>query len=332
MTSRHLVDPALIGILERPPLEIRAEALPEIRATVRDLYLTLFGEGDPSVTVTEHLVPGPTGAPDVRLFVYTPPGPRAARPALFHIHGGGFILGDASMTAPLCQVRALEFDCVVVSVDYRLAPEAPYPGPVEDCYAGLTWTAAHATELCIDPTRIVVGGESAGGGLAAAVALLARDRAGPAIAMQFLIYPMLDHRTATPAEPSPNPHAGEFAWTREANRFGWTAMLGDLDPAGEIPSYCSPARARTLTGLPAAFIAVGALDLFVDEDIEYAARLCRDGVPVELHVYPGAFHGFDAMATAPVSVQFQEDCASAMKRAFGRSPHDDSIAAKLAMP
>jgi len=318
MNSRHLVDPALESFIEAPPLHITEETLPEAREMINQIYGAVLGEGDPKVTVAEHLVAGAPGAPEVRLYVYTPPGPKTLRPALFHIHGGGYVLGDAAMMGPLSQARASGLDCVVVSVDYRLAPETPYPGPVEDCYAALSWTVEHAAELGIDPRRIVVGGESAGGGLAAALCLLARDRAWPAVAYQFLIYPMLDHRTATPADLYANPHAGEFAWTHPANRFGWSAMLGTIDPAAGVPSYCSPARAATLAGLPPAFIGVGALDLFVDEDIDYAARLGRDGVPVELHVYPGAFHAFDAVATAPVAIQFQQDCARALQRAFGR--------------
>jgi triacylglycerol lipase len=317
MTTRHLVDPALESFIQAPPLEITAETLPAVREILKGVYAAVLGEADPEVAVGEHFAPGADGAPDVRLLVYTPPGPKALRPALFHIHGGGYVLGDAAMMTPLNMARARSFDCVVVSVDYRLAPETPYPGPVEDCYAGLKWIVDHAEALGVDPGRIVVGGESAGGGLSAAVCLLARDRGFPAIALQLLIYPMLDHRTATPGDPIPNPFAGEFAWTHGANRFGWSAMLGDIDPAGDVPPYCSPARAASLAGLPPAFIAVGALDLFVDEDIDYAARLVRAGVPTELHVYPGAFHAFDVVAGAPVAIQFREDCARALRRAFG---------------
>ena len=318
MTTRHLVDPALESFIEAPPLEITLDTLPMVREALKGIYAAVLGEADPEVTVSERLVPGPDGAPEVKVFVYTPPGANASRGLLLHIHGGGFILGDAGMMTPLSQARAKAFDCVVVSVDYRLAPETPYPGPVEDCYAALKWAVAHAAELGIDPARVVVGGESAGGGLAAALAHLAHERGGPAIALQFLIYPMLDHRTATPADPYLNRHAGEFAWTHGANRFGWDGMLGALDPAGVVPATCSPSRAPTLAGLPPAFIGVGALDLFVDEDVDYAARLIRDGVPTELHVYPGAFHAFDVVAGAPVAVQFQQDCARALTKAFGR--------------
>ena len=317
MTTRHLVDPALESFLEAPSLDITPESLPAVREGIKMIYAATLGEADPEVTIAEHRIPGPPGAPEVTVFVYTPRGPARVRPALFHIHGGGFILGDVAMMTPLSQARARTLDCVVVSVDYRLAPETPYPGPVEDCYAGLKWLADNAAALGVDPARIVVGGESAGGGLAAALCLLARERGGPKVALQFLVYPMLDHRTATPADIYANRHSGEFAWTHGANRFGWSAMLGDIDPAGDVPATCSPARAASLAGLPPAFIAVGALDLFVDEDIDYAARLGRDGVPVELHVYPGAFHAFDLVAGAPVAVQFQEDCARALRKAFG---------------
>ncbi len=317
MTTRHLVDPALESFIEAPPLEITVETLPMVREALKGIYAAVLGEADPEVTVSERLIPGPTGAPEVRVIVYTPPGANPSRGVLLHIHGGGFILGDAGMMTPLSQARAKAFDCVVVSVDYRLAPEAPYPGPVEDCYAALKWTVDNAAELGIDPARVVVGGESAGGGLAAALAHLAHERGGPAIGLQFLIYPMLDHRTATAADPYLNRHAGEFAWTHGANCFGWDGMLGSLDPAGPIPATCSPSRAASLAGLPPAFIGVGALDLFVDEDVDYAARLIRDGVPTELHVYPGAFHAFDVVAGAPVAIQFQQDCARALTKAFG---------------
>jgi acetyl esterase/lipase len=318
MSSRHLVDPSLEAFLQAPPVEITAETLPIVRVAIGELYAAGLGPADPTVSVEERLIPGAAGSPDVKVMIFTPPGPKTARPALLHIHGGGYIFGDAAMNAPMSQARARALDCVVVSVDYRLAPETAYPGPVEDCYAALCWMVANAQALGIDPTRVVVGGESAGGGLSAATCLMARERGGPAVALQFLIYPMLDHRTATPADPYGNGFSGEFAWTHQANRFGWSAMFGAIDPAGEVPATLSPSRAKSLAGLPPAFIAVGALDLFVDEDIDYAARLAREGVPVELHVYPGAFHAFDMVQDAPVTIQFKDDCARALNRAFKR--------------
>jgi acetyl esterase/lipase len=316
MTSRHLVDPALASLMKAPSLDVTRETLPAFRRALRGTFAASLGAGDPEVAVSQHLAPGREGAPGVPLHVYTPPGAAAGRPALLHMHGGGYVLGSAAMMGALNQARARALDCVVVSVDYRLAPETPYPGPVEDCHAALVWLADHAAALGIDPGRIAVGGESAGGGLAAALCLLCRDRGGPAVAFQFLIYPMLDHRTATPADPLPNAFAGEFAWTPAGNRFGWAALLGDIDPSGEVPAYCSPTRAPDVAGLPPTFLAVGALDLFVDEGVDYAARLIRAGVPTELHVYPGAFHGFDVVATAPVAIQFHQDCTRALQRAF----------------
>ena len=206
---------------------------------------------------------------------------------------------------------AEELGCVIVSVDYRLAPETPHPGPVEDCYAGLAWTFAHAGELGIDPARVGVAGESAGGGLAASLALLARDRGEHRLAFQHLTYPMLDDRTCIT---DVHPHTGAFIWTPHNNRFGWSALLGH-DPGGQAVSpYAAAARAEDLSGLPPTFIATGALDLFLDEDIDYARRLIRAGVPTELHVYPGAFHGFDIHPTAAVAVAARADRVAALRR------------------
>jgi acetyl esterase len=316
MKSRRLLDPDFAKTAEVPGIEFTHEALPALNAAMEVMFADLFGERDRSVSVSEYTAPVALGAPDVRLYVYTPPG-KALRGAIFHIHGGGFVFCDVPMHTALNQQRARDHDCVVVSVEYRLASAAPYPAPIEDCYAGLKWTVDHAAELGIDPTRIVVLGESAGGGLAAALCLLARDKGGPAIAHQFLSYPMLDHRTGTAADVYANPYAGEFGWTRGNNSFGWRCMLGEIDPAGDVPATCSPARATNLAGLPPAFIAVGALDLFVDEDIDYAARLGRDGVPIELHVYPGAPHGFDLSPEAlPLIMQAKEDRDRALRKAL----------------
>ena len=194
------------------------------------------------------------------------------------------------------QSLASELGCVVVSVDYRLAPETPHPGPIEDCYAALKWMHAHADELGIDPARIAVGGESAGGGLAACLALLARDRGEIPLVFQLLIYPMLDDRTVTEAEP--HPFAGAFIWTRDSNRFGWTSLLG-CEPGGdEVSPYAAASRATDLKGLPPTFIAVGSLDLFLEEDLEYTRRLLRAGVSTELHIYPGAYHAFNMVPDA----------------------------------
>jgi acetyl esterase/lipase len=203
-------------------------------------------------------------------------------------------------------------------VDYRLAPETPHPGPVEDCYAALKWLYTHADELGVDPKRIAIGGASAGGGLAAALGLLTRDRGEVPLVFQLLIYPMLDDRTVTTTDP--HPYTGEFIWTAEANRFGWRSLLGQEPGGPDVSPYAAAARAESLAGLPSTFISVGALDLFLEEDIEYARRLIRAGVPTELHVYPGAYHGFNLTADAQVSQVAARDQLAALKRALIKKP------------
>jgi acetyl esterase/lipase len=207
--------------------------------------------------------------------------------------------------------------CAVVSVDYRLAPETPAPGSVEDCYAALKWIHTNANELGIDTSRLAIGGASAGGGMAAALGLLTRDRGEIPLAFQLLIYPMLDDRTVTME--TPHAYTGEFIWTHEANRFGWTALLGHEPGIPGVSLYAAPARAESLAGLPPTFVSVGALDLFLTENIEYAHRLMAEGVPTELHVYPAAFHGFNLMPTARVTHAFNRDFTDALQRAFAQS-------------
>jgi Esterase/lipase len=181
----------------------------------------------------------------------------------------------------------------------------------------LKWLSTHADELSIDPNRIAVGGSSAGGGLAAALALLARDRGEIPLAFQFLLAPMLDDRTCTLAKP--HPYTGEFIWTPDANRFGWTSLLGQEPGGPDVSPYAAAARAKHLEGLPATFLYVGALDLFLEEDLEYARRLTRAGAPTELHVYPGAYHGFRMVADAQVTQVAERDLLAALKRAFDPS-------------
>jgi len=208
-----------------------------------------------------------------------------------------------------------EVGAVAVSVEYRLAPEHPHPAPVEDCYAGLVWTAQHAEELGIDPARLVIAGGSAGGGLAAGTALMARDRGGPALTHQILMCPMLDDRGITPSSQELD---GEGVWDRTDNLVGWTALLGDACAGPDVSPYAAPARAGDLTGLPATFIDVGSAETFRDEAIDYAARLSRAGVPVEFHLWPGGFHGFDMIA--PQSALAQASRATRLgyvRRALG---------------
>jgi acetyl esterase/lipase len=215
------------------------------------------------------------------------------RPAICHTHGGGMVMGDRFLgVMPLVDVID-RHDAVVVTVEYRLAPEFPDPYPVEDCYAGLAWMAAHATELGIDPSRILVMGGSAGGGLAAGTALLARDRNGPELAGQLLMCPMLDDRDETV---STRQIDGVGVWDRASNVTGWTALLGDRKGGPNVSIYAAPARATDLSGLPRAYLDCGSMEVFRDEAVGYATRLWASGVQAELHVWAGGFHGFEAFA------------------------------------
>lgn len=263
------------------------------------------------VTVSEEFAPSVDGGPDVRVKVYTPADPAPTRGALLWIHGGGMVLLNADRDDFICATRASEHRCVVVSVDYRLAPETPAPGPVDDCFAALTWLASHADELEIDAERIVIGGASAGAGLAAGTALRARDAGGPALAAQLLVYPMLDHRNETTSS-----HAIQDlrVWNRSANVHAWEAYLGGAEPT----AYSSPAIAEDLSGLPPAHINVGTFDMFHDEDVAYATALNRAGVAAELHVYPGAFHASNGfLPEHPLSIRWKEDEEAFLTRHLG---------------
>lgn len=255
-----------------PGPALSTSTLPAVREAVRAGNLTCAeAVGDRDITWSDHVVPG-TGV------VVTVLRPREPKAALFSIHGGGMVMDDRFADLPRLVALIEEFGFVAATVEYRLAPEHPHPAPLEDCYAGLVWFAA---EVGLD--RLVVAGGSAGGGLAAGCALLARDRGGPAPAGQLLLCPMLDDRTAVGV-----PGA---VWTREANDFGWRSLL-----AGQTSPYAAPARMPDLSGLPPAFVEVGGAELFRDEDVAYAQRLARAGVPTELHVWAGAHHGFDRFA------------------------------------
>jgi acetyl esterase/lipase len=248
-----------------------------------------------SVIAEDRTIPGPDGAPDVTVRIYRARNATktSGLPGVYWVHGGGMIMGGLDGDNLRLSEWVEQLGCVAVSVNYRLAPENPHPAPVEDCYAGLVWTAAHAEELGIDPTRLVIAGASAGGGLAAATALLSRDRGGPRPVLQLLVYPMLDDRNTTR---SSYEIVSVGIWDRATNLGGWRALLGEAAGGEDVSHYAAPARATDLSNLPPAFIDVGTADLFRDEDIDYAQRLQHAGVPVELHVYPGAYHGFEGMA------------------------------------
>ncbi|GAB1822745.1 alpha/beta hydrolase [Herbidospora sp. RD11066] len=237
-------------------------------------------------------------------------------PVVYWIHGGGMILGDhrTGLGDPLSW--AVELGLVVVSVDYRLAPEHPDPAPVEDCYRGLVYVAEHAADLGIDPTRIIVAGGSAGGGLAAGTVLLARDRSGPEVFGQVLVCPMLDDRNDTV---SGQQMAGLGIWDRTSNETGWSALLGDRRGGPDVSIYAAPARATDLSGLPPAFIDVGSAETFRDEDVAYATAIWRSGGQAELHVWPGGFHGFDMMVPqAALSQSAKQARLDWLRRLLGR--------------
>ena len=320
--SRHLVAPELLPLLDFfPSFEFNETTLGAIRAgtALGSTKRPPLSAAQETVACEERRIPGPAGAPDVRVLVYRPPGgpgkrPATARPAYLHVHGGGYILGNPEINDGSNRTIAAELGCVVVSVDYRLAPETRFPGAVEDCYAALGWLYREAESLEVDRARIAIGGESAGGGHAAALAIVARDRGEIPISFQLLDSAMLDDRTGSASDP--HPYCGEFVWTAGSNRFGWRSLLGMEPGTAQTPPGASPARVADLSGLPPTFITVGALDLFLEENMEYVRRLIRAGVPAELHIIPGAYHGF---AVAGGSAPQVEACTRLRRDALARA-------------
>lgn len=288
-------DPEILPVLEAmaitPEAPLTRETLP------RDGVETMFPSndvviGERPVDWEDRVIPGPAGAPDLEVTVYRPRS-RAdhALPAVYNIHGGGMIVGHRSWEAARVVDLVEELGVVGVNVEYRLAPENPYPAGIEDCYAGFVWLAENAASLSVDPERIVVMGGSAGGGFSAAVALLARDRRGPRMAGQLLLCPMLDNTNTSIGSLQ---YDGIGTWQRELNLLAWSCVLGDdLAYSSSAPAYAAPARATDLSGLPPAFVEVGAAEMFRDEDVDYATRIWATGGQAELHVWSGGCHGFD---------------------------------------
>ncbi|MBV2357128.1 alpha/beta hydrolase [Streptomyces sp. J2-1] len=280
---------------------------------------------DGAFTAEDRTVPGPEGAPPVSLLICRPTGLEhrsTALPVLYHVHGGGMVLGNnrAGVDAPLSWAR--ELGAVVVSVEYRLAPEHPHPAPVEDAYAGLLWTAAHAAEIGGDPDRIVLVGASAGGGLCAALSLLLRDRQGPSVIGQLLMSPMLDDRNDTV---SAHQMAGLGVWDRTANETGWTALLGPLRGTPGVSPYAAPARATDLTALPPTYLDAGSAETFRDEILTYATRLYHSATPTELHIWPGAYHGFETLSpTAHLTHQAHTTRQAWLHHLLEQAPSEDS--------
>lgn len=311
MSYKHLVHPSL-ETMTSPEMafEINAETLQAMRDQRSQAIGLEFVHDLPvsSETVFTTLNDGY----ELKLVIYQPAARSAELlPVVYHMHGGGMVMGTPEMMEVRNKLLVNKLGIAVVSVDYRLAPEHAHPIPVEDCYAGYQWTVANAQARGFDASRIVSMGESAGGGLAAALSLLLRDRGDRSLLGQYLIYPMLDDRTASTVEPAPP--VGEFIWTRASNRFGWGALLGH-EPGGEgVSPYAAPARAADVSGLPTTFMYTGALDLFMEEDLEYAKRLMCAGVPTELHVYQGAIHAFEMLLTGPIAEQASTDIQRSLR-------------------
>ncbi|MEU6404940.1 alpha/beta hydrolase [Streptomyces sp. NPDC046985] len=292
-------DPELAAVLEeagdmlRPGLT-RADLAAARRSPAMELAAALDLTLDGAFTTEDRTAPGPEGAPGVPLLICRPTAPAAAaRPVLYHVHGGGTVMGDNRLGVNMALEWARDVGAAVVSVEYRLAPEHPHPAPVEDVCAGLRWTAEHAAEFGGDPARIVLVGASAGGGLAAAAALLLRDRGGPRPLGQMLMSPMLDDRNDTP---SALQMEGVGTWDRTANETAWTALLGERCGGSRVSPYAAPARADDLSGLPPALLDVGSAETFRDEVVAYASGIWQVGGVAELHVWPGGFHGSDGFA------------------------------------
>ena len=316
MDTRHLVDPEVWPIVELLPFaEFTRDTLHLVRA---DAAGRLADLAEQPLAATVRRAKRADGS-SIELYHFDPNPGAQGQAALYHVHGGGMILGTAKdmQAGPSAMAAALQIP--VISVEYRLAPETPFPGPQQDCLDGLAWLAANAAELGIDPARIAIIGESAGGGLAAATALMARDTRAkdgvePKLAAQVLVYPMLDHRTGGDACRWKNRSTGEFLWTRSANQFGWEALRGDYPAEDARKGWFSPALADDLAGLPPTLLLVGSLDLFFDEDLDYARRLVDAGVPVELHCYPGGIHAFNMIADAAISQAFARDMMGGIAR------------------
>ncbi len=277
-----------------PVFDYEVQPLSEIRAALEKAYEMKYGAAD-LVAKEEVLLPGMAGDPQVRALLYRPKGVEGPLPGILHIHGGGWIAGTADMMASFCADLSSRHGAVVLSVDYRRAPETAFPSSHNDCYAALEWLHARASDLGVDPARIAVLGDSAGGNLSAGLALRARDEGKIALKAQFLLYPALDDRTGTDQAPIENPSTGEFVVTRKYMRQLHDARLGTEPLDARQMTYLAPARASDLANVAPAFLAVGSVDLFLDEDCDYALRLSRAGVPVELHVYRGVFHAFDLL-------------------------------------
>ena len=309
MTTKGLLDPELTAMAEGPFLpELTDETIADIRRVMADQAPELHDPSSKSVYRKEIFV-SVNGQPDVRCLLYGKLNGQEDASGYLHIHGGGYLFGSPEGSDPMNLHLASILNIVILSVDYRLAPENPIPAPLDDCYAALGWLHENAAELGVDPERIGVGGESAGGGLAAALAIKARDEEEYGLCWQQLTYPMLDDRTGS-SQHYGDPLVGEFVWTRELNQYGWSSYLGNAErTAPQVPG-----RLEEFRGLPPAWMFKASLDLFRDENILYAQNLMRSGVACDLVVYPGACHAFQRIESAAISKRYREEFVSSLKR------------------
>lgn len=313
MRTFELVDPDLRDALALwPLLPLTSESLVQRRTDSLKALDAVPKPDLPDIAADEIRVPSAFGAKPIRVLTYRPLKSDKLLPTIVHLHGGGFVMGAPEMKDVENRLLAHELQCAIYSVDYCLAPEAPHPAPLQDIYSVFAWLHGNAGRLGLDPDCIGIKGESGGGGLAAAAALYARDQQGPKFAFQHLIYPMIDDRTAVRTDLHPD--VGEFVWTRENNYFGWRSLLGREPGSADISPYAAASRAADVSGLPPTYISVGGLDLFLEENMTFADRLSRAGVPVEFHLYPRAYHGFYRATDARVTKQAERDTREALRR------------------
>ncbi|GGI01228.1 alpha/beta hydrolase [Arthrobacter liuii] len=316
-SGRPGFDPDVAAVLDARPsspllsadtLQAMRDANPPNREAVRGACITL------GLTYEEHTISGPRG--DLEISLIRPPGPLTGAAIYYTIHGGGMVMGDRFTTLTLFEELdwVAEHGLVLVTPEYRLAPEHPAPAGVEDCYAGLLWAASQAQRWGADTNRIIVAGASGGGGIAAGVVLMARDAGEVNVFAQLLICPMLDDRNKTVSSHQYHGNAGAM-WPRENNQWAWEAVLGKEHTNREISAYSAPARAMDLSGLPSTFIDVGSAELFRDECVTFASKLWAAGVQAELHVWRGGYHGFDLVgATTPVGLMSRATRADWLRR------------------
>jgi len=316
MNSKNLINPGLLKFFnnEPPAGDVNAENLAQMHQIFVAQSKAFRDPHSDSVQVTRQIITGPAKT-NLEVLIYHPEIPRGTlKPGILHMHGGGFVAGTAEMNEGFCKKMAKDLGAVVVSVDYRLATETAFPGPLEDCYSALLWMSREHKELGIDSNKLAITGESAGGALAAQLAFLVRDRKEVSITLQYLTHPMLDDRTGVTNDVSPL--LGEFVWTRGSNQFGWSSFLGQPAGLGEVPYPAVPARIENLQGLAPCHIVCGSLDLLVIENLAYAQRLVSQGVPTEVHMYPGALHGFMSATLTDLAKNYFEERKQVFQRAF----------------